>query len=168
MAGSRGEAHYLVTRRCIAFCCAGVQRIELCRRGFWRPSGYLSLTPPVYFRPVPTCGFEGLPGSDWVAFTGLLIDPEGDYIGTLAPVWTRPRRHTRRGKPSELLVVQSACHKATVYDQTVTAARTFRVAIIAVMTRLKLVDQSAATSSPYPCAGSLCAGGWLRHVRHVA
>jgi hypothetical protein len=45
MAGSRVEAPYRVTRRCITFCYAGAQRIELCRRGFWRPSGYLSLTP---------------------------------------------------------------------------------------------------------------------------
>jgi len=45
MASSRVEVPYSVTRRCITFCCAGVQRIELCRQGFWRPSGYPSLTP---------------------------------------------------------------------------------------------------------------------------
>ena len=33
--------------------CAGMWRIELHRRGFWRPTGYLSLIPLVLLRPVP-------------------------------------------------------------------------------------------------------------------
>lgn len=36
---------------------------------------------PGLFRPVPICGFWGLPGSDWIAFAGLLITPAGGYIG---------------------------------------------------------------------------------------
>ena len=83
---SRAEVTYSNDTKMYCFlCCAGAQRIELCRRGFWGSSGYLSLTPLDCFRPLPTCGFGGLPGSDWIAFAGFLIDPEGGYIGMLAP-----------------------------------------------------------------------------------
>ena len=84
MASSRGEAPYLVTRKCIA---SLLRRSAENRTLSARVLEALRLPQPHstgLLRPVPTCGFEGLPGNDRVAFTGFLIDPEGGYIGMLA------------------------------------------------------------------------------------